>query len=646
MQYLTLYALVFSHVQKIIHPKKNELMNLTFEKPTMSLKAFEVVQVIDKVNFGNEKSKIIITCIDCSSKHMYIGTSECFVLHYVVEKSFSPNGKLIFQSSLQRHKHLGLKKPIQQLLACPASSKLLVLCDGNVYMLSMLGLEMKIGNTREVMRGATVMARNDRPLRFNPSSVELCIGTKKKAVQIWTVDNEKITVQKEINLPDSPSALAIDGITVCATLGNQYFLINYSSGKIQELFMYESHNTRQLVKRVGQEEFLLSGPTNTMGMVVTSEGLSQHQPLNWADGLTAIGYSYPYVLVLGNTTVTVHSMLDQRQKQAIAFQGGICLGDFDSGVFVTSQRAVYCLVPIPLDKQIQMLLIDKRVEEAIELSIVANTLHPSDYDDKFLVSIQTQAGFVYFAQGHFYQAAELFYESRVDVREIVALFPSLMPSNVIFQPSRPTLHNIKDLNQVVKGSKSLLADAKKFILDFLETCRGLPLIYSGQMTEIDTALLKLYAECNHNRLIHIVSKDNSCYYEDSLLCLRQYKRFHALALFHCNRNEQDKAMEIWKRLADGQDLDLSFLGFDFLVEFLSSSVENHDLVWNYATWLLGKEESAGVKVFIDRPWKAITNDGSKLHPESVVEYLSKFPIALRIYLEHLVLHRNIEVRYS
>ena len=55
-----------------------------------------------------------------------------------------------------------------------------------------------------------------------------------------------------------------------------------------------------------QEEFLLSGPTNTMGMIVTADGLSQHQPLNWADGLTAIAHAYPYALVLGNSTITVH----------------------------------------------------------------------------------------------------------------------------------------------------------------------------------------------------------------------------------------------------------------------------------------------------------------------------------------------------
>ena len=69
---------------------------------------------------------------------------------------------------------------------------------------------------------------------------------------------------------------------------------------------YALHMLSLILYRYFQEEFLLSGPTNTMGMIVTSEGLSQHQPMNWADGLHAIAHAYPYVLVLGNSTVTVH----------------------------------------------------------------------------------------------------------------------------------------------------------------------------------------------------------------------------------------------------------------------------------------------------------------------------------------------------
>eukprot|EP00112_Aurelia_sp_Birch-Aquarium-sp1_P011708 Seg2464.2 transcript_id=Seg2464.2/GoldUCD/mRNA.D3Y31 product="Transforming growth factor-beta receptor-associated protein 1" protein_id=Seg2464.2/GoldUCD/D3Y31 len=607
----------------------------------MSLKAFDIVPVVDKVSLANEKSKVLITCLESSLKNLYLGTADCFVVHYIVEKENVQNGKISYQTSLQRHKQLGLKRSITQMLTCPAASKLLVLCDGNIFMLSMIGLEMKVGGTREIMRGATYMARNNRPVNFNPFSVEVCVGTKKKSIQIWSVDQEKITVLKEIGVSEVPYLLAIDGRTICTVLGNQYFLVNYSTGRVQELFMFEAHNTKPLVKVVGQEEFLLSGPTNTMGMIVTAEGLSQHQPMNWADGLHAIAHAYPYVLVLGNSTVTVHSMLDQRQKQAIAFQGGVVLADFDNNIYVASQRAVYTLAPLSLDKQIKMLLIEKRVEEAIDLSNVANRLKPTEFNEKFLVSVQAQAGFVYFSQGHFSQAAELFRESRVDVREIIILYPSLMPSNVIFQPSRPTLHNIKDLNQVVKGNKTTLADAKKTLLDLLEYCRGIPLVYSGQMMEIDTAILKLYADCNHDSLLDFVSKENNCYYDDCVSCLKQNKRFHALALFHCNLKEHEKALETWKRLADGQDLDLAFPGLDFLVEFLSK-LEDHGLVWTYAPWILEKDQQKGVTRLFSAERPDDEAESERLRPDVIVEYLLQFPEAMRIYLEYTVFERKIQ----
>ena len=68
------------------------------------------------------------------------------------------------------------------------------------------------------------------------------------------------------------------------------------------------------------QEFLLNGPTNEMGMVVTAGGVSQHQPLWWSDTFRGAAYSYPYVLVMGRLTITVHSILDQKEKQVRWFK--------------------------------------------------------------------------------------------------------------------------------------------------------------------------------------------------------------------------------------------------------------------------------------------------------------------------------------
>merc|ERR1719494_317375 len=192
-----------------------------------------------------------------------------------------------------------------------------------------------------------------------------------KCVQVLNVHEDKIVVLKEVNVNDPPSTLSIDGRTICTTVGNQYFLINFTTSATQPLFTYEAHNTIPLIKRIGKEEFLLNGPTDSMGMIVNAEGLSNKQPLTWSDGLKSVAYKYPYIIALGSNSVTVHSILDQQQKQAMTFQKGIVVGDFDDFIFVALERSVMAFVDVPLDKQIQMLIVEYRVEEALTLSLVA-----------------------------------------------------------------------------------------------------------------------------------------------------------------------------------------------------------------------------------------------------------------------------------
>lgn len=50
--------------------------------------------------------------------------------------------------------------------------------------------------------------------------------------------------------------------------------------------------------------------------------------------------------------ITYFSILDQQQKQAIPFQGGVVLSDFDGRLFVASSREIYSLVPVAWEKQV------------------------------------------------------------------------------------------------------------------------------------------------------------------------------------------------------------------------------------------------------------------------------------------------------
>ena len=46
------------------------------------------------------------------------------------------------------------------------------------------------------------------------------------------------------------------------------------------------------------------------------------------------------------------SILDQQQKQTIAFSGGRLLGEFDGRIFVASNKEVLTLVPVAVEKQV------------------------------------------------------------------------------------------------------------------------------------------------------------------------------------------------------------------------------------------------------------------------------------------------------
>ena len=107
-----------------------------------------------------------------------------------------------------------------------------------------------------------------------------------------------------------------------------FWLTNFSAparnlGSFLLMFLFTFcaaiHNNH-IANDTWSQEFLLNGPTNEMGMVVTAGGVSQHQPLWWSDTFRGAAYSYPYVLVMGRLTITVHSILDQKEKQVRWFK--------------------------------------------------------------------------------------------------------------------------------------------------------------------------------------------------------------------------------------------------------------------------------------------------------------------------------------
>ncbi len=62
--------------------------------------------------------------------------------------------------------------------------------------------------------------------------------------------------------------------------------------------------------------------------------------------------------------------------QNIPFNGGICLGDFEGQIFVATQKQILKLLPISWEKQVNALMENRGVSEALQL---AETAHKTGY---------------------------------------------------------------------------------------------------------------------------------------------------------------------------------------------------------------------------------------------------------------------------
>jgi hypothetical protein len=112
------------------------------------------------------------------------------------------------------------------------------------------------------------------------------------------------------------------------------------------------------------------------------------------------------------------------------------------------------------------------VEEALELAQNANRVGMTkEQFQKLYYKIQQQAAFIHFSNGEFDKAQELFVSGSVDPREVISIFPGLMPPSSTFVRSIPPLHGIADVIQLFHGDEGKLSEAKWFLRHFLEDLR-------------------------------------------------------------------------------------------------------------------------------------------------------------------------------
>ncbi|XP_024427577.2 transforming growth factor-beta receptor-associated protein 1 [Desmodus rotundus] len=602
----------------------------------MSTKAFTLVSAVERELLTGDRERVSIECVECCGRNLYVGTADSSIYHFLLEEKTLPAGTATFTATKQLHRHLGFKKPVNELRAASALHRLLVLCDSSITLVNMLNLEPVPSGAR--IKGAVALALNENPVSGDPFCVEVCIiSVKRRTIQVFLVYEDRVQIVREVSTPEQPLAVAVDGHFLCLALTTQYIILNYNTGIAQDLFPYCSEEKHPIVKRIGRQEFLLAGPGG-LGMFATVAGISQRAPVHWSENVVGAAVCFPYVIALDDEFITVHSMLDQQLKQTLPFKEGHILQDFEGRVIVATSKAVYILVPLPLEKQIQDLLASRRVEEALVLAKGARRNIPKEKFQVMYRRVLQQAGFIQFAQLQFLEAKELFRSSQLDVRELISLYPFLLPTSSSFTRSHPPLHEYADLNQLTQGDQEKMAKCKRFLMSYLNEVRSTE-VANGYKEDVDTALLKLYAEADHDSLLDLLVTENSCLLTDSAAWLEKHKKYFALGLLYHYNNQDAAAVQLWVNIVNGDihDSTRSDL-YEYVIDFLTYS-SDQELVWKYADWALQKSEEVGVQVFTKRP---LEEEQNSFNPDDILTCLKKYPDALVKYLEHLVMDRKLQ----
>mmetsp|Transcript_25377 Transcript_25377/g.76453 ORF Transcript_25377/g.76453 Transcript_25377/m.76453 type:complete len:901 (+) Transcript_25377:89-2791(+) len=613
------------------------------------LSCYQIVPILEKM--VEESSKHKITAIECWEENLYVGTTTGYVVRYLLEQGESPTGKLTCRTAKQGQTHVcqsGRDRKIEKLMAVPAHRKLLAMYNGSVAVLDMNSLRTvddKYAVTKSVFELCRDAAADIRSHNFNITAA------RKKGLYQFEVNNIMSPQKGARDLEDDRFrdvvSMARDGNTCCIaqrgpSVGGKgvYSVVNLRSGDATSLFEFPD-KTIPLVKYVSHNEFLLVQSlegTPTMGMFVNGLASSTRQQVEFPFRPIAAACGYPYLVALGeNGEVTVHSLLDQKEKQRLFFRDGRILCDTGGRFILASDNRISLLAPVSFQQQIDELLMEHRVEEALQLADVQYNHINVDLDaDEFarqregMLALQRRAGLTYLKMNRFADGFDLLAASNADPREMIALFPGLLPRSSSYNPSVSTT-GILDIGQVVK-TKEDRRNAQRALTTFLEVVRT-DLVQKAWAKDIDTALAVLYSTHFPDKLPPFVAKSAVLSVDDIKLHFEKAEQHHMLAILHARDGNARAALNIWRRINVGELADASFPGLSHAVDYLSS-VTDVDLVYMHAGWMLERDSSA-VRVFTRHDLLSKTGE-VLFRPDLVLDFLNQYEAAVLPYLEYLV----------
>ncbi|XP_053207667.1 vam6/Vps39-like protein isoform X2 [Panonychus citri] len=624
-----------------------------------------------------------IECMHAYGDHLLVGTKQGNLLLFKL--ILKPTKELKFDVHLLRANKAFSKKPIIQVAGVPEFHLIISLYDNLVNVHDLDKVVSPLLTSLHKTKGATLFVLNVLKCQTLTGDIQytlrMCVVVKRKLMFFYWKNDKFLELAPDINVPDTPKAIAWCSESLCVGFRNEYCMISVS-GEKTELFPLGKYPEPLLTSLEG-DRFAVGIDEKTFFLEQDAKSILKC-PVIWSDCPLGLVEDSPYLIaLLPNNVVEIRTAQPRLSIQRIDELTSGATGklkhlircvDKKGILFVCSNKDLYCLVARPIDQQTSQLIQSKEFDLAKQLVNISPDFEsdaPESIKRKEMIigQIENLQAFDYFCKKEFVKAMDLFLKLETHPSLVIGFFPGFLPEdfrNELEYPHEPPVFKGADIEAGIFALIDYLLEVRKKLQKLSEESETISSIssYTNNVNKsnnqsancesssvnsspsfkqylksrdklleiVDTTLLKCYLQTNDGLVSSLVRlPDNHCHLQESETWLKRYHKYGDLIIFYQTRGLHRKALDLL--FIQAKQPNSSLPGHERTIQYLQHLGEsNLSLIFEYAEWVLKDHPLDGLRIFSEDIAETET-----LPRDAVLEYLQKIcPELIIPYLEHII----------
>jgi len=594
------------------------------------------------------------TAFEASPSHAYVGTYEGALLVF----AYSIDHEGLFTCKLERQLAVCQEAPVERVEVVAAFSAVLVQGGGQLHVVHAPSLQVRarIPADTAAAAGATEATLHALGELMGMAGdrgrvLSFCVGPGADRFRVCC------QLRGALHFYDLSGARGASGLAPYASRpladahqgplmawpGRRLFIAGPHGYSVHEAPAAPSAATPQqpqsLFSLDGGRPAMLALPSEVLlvagivGVFVDHTGVTTRSSIAWAKPPRALAYCKPFIVALQEDQIEVHNAFDQRLVQRLpCTQRYHTMARSGELPLLAAHNVLYALRPVPLEAQLEPLLAEGRIEDAV---VMASTAWNDSEAVARLQRFYGRAGAAALAQGRWDLAVPMLSNSSASPAALLSLFPSLLPVHLVPPDADADQGGGRGalgapLSAAAAGEREAQA-ALAQVLERRRSARAPP----AERRLVNTALAALYVSLGRAAPLAALLADGAADVE-WLAGHAHAARAHAcrLAVLRAAGRHRE-ALELLQEIGTGATIASDVDAVEAALEVLAEA-EDARLAFEHGRWLLVQDPARGLAAFTSARAAA-------LDAEEVLEYLQHYGAGATLaFLEHLVYGRGVE----